>query len=143
MNRKSLILIPVALLVVAVAVPAALASRAPNRSEAATITRAVQNTPVADVDDIPTAQYRVTGIKVTTLPSRRFGAWSIAQITPTRRFRDTLQGATTILVRPAGTRDWTVVDVGTSEVGCGIAPDKVLRDLYGTRGDVCPPGEGV
>lgn len=35
------------------------------------------------------------------------------------------------------------VDVGTSEVGCGITPNAVLQDLYGMSGDVCPPGSGV
>ena len=143
MPPKRLILIPIAVLVLAVAVPTALASRKASPSEAAAITKAVQSTTVAGVDQIPTAQYRVTGIKVTTLPNRRQGAWAIGQVTPADQFKATLQGATVILVKPAGTRAWTVVDVGTSEVGCGIAPNKVLSDLYGTKGAPCPPGSGV
>jgi hypothetical protein len=143
MFKKPLLLAPVALLVLAVAVPTALAARRATSSERAAITKAVQTTPVADVDKLPTAQYRVTGTRITTLPSRREGAWAIAQITPRPQFRNTLQGATVVLVRPAGTRTWTAVDVGTSEVGCGIAPTKVLQDLYHTKGDVCPGNAGV
>ena len=48
-----------------------------------------------------------------------------------------------ILVKSGGTSIWTVVDVGTSEVGCGITPNAVLQDLYGMTGDGCPPGSGV
>jgi hypothetical protein len=133
----------VAALALALAVPVALASRSATRSETRAITRAVETSPVADVDRIPTNRYRVGGIKVTTLPSRRLGAWAIASIIPVGRFKNTMQGADVILVKPAGTNDWTAVDVGTAEVGCGIAPDAVLKDLYHSSGDVCPPGQGV
>ena len=48
-----------------------------------------------------------------------------------------------ILVKSGGASSWTAVDVGTPEVGCAIAPNAVLQDLYGMSGDVCPPGSGV
>jgi hypothetical protein len=35
-----------------------------------------------------------------------------------------------------------VVDLGTAQVGCGIAPDQVLADLFKTK-QPCPPGEGI
>jgi hypothetical protein len=143
MPRQLPLVAAVAALALAVAVPAALASRSATRSETRAITRAVQTTPVADVDRIPTNRYRVGGIKVTTLPSRRLGAWAIADLIPVGRFKNTMQGGIGILVKPAGTNDWTVVDFGTAEVGCGIAPDAVLKDLYNAKGDVCPPGQGV
>jgi hypothetical protein len=137
------LLLPLTAMALLVAVPVALASRPATRSETRAITRAVQTTPVGDVDRVPTNQYNVTGIKVTTLPTRRTGAWAIAQMTARPQFRDTFQSATVILVKPAGTQNWTAVDVGTSEVGCGIAPTAVLKDLYGQSGDVCPTGSGV
>ena len=133
----------IAVLVLAAVVPVALASRPASRSQSRAITRAVRTTTVASVNKVPAREYRVTGIKITTLPSARNGAWAIAQITPTGRFKNTLQGATVILVRSAGTSIWTAIDVGTSEVGCGATPNAVLQDLYGQSGDVCPPGSGV
>jgi hypothetical protein len=38
-----------------------------------------------------------------------------------------------------------VVDLGTAEVGCGIAPNAVLADLLGLKAgeSPCPPGEGI
>jgi hypothetical protein len=132
-----------AAVVAAVLAPAALASRPASKSEVKAITKAVQTTPVAGIDKVPTDHYTVGGIKVTTLPSRRTGAWSIAQLKPAAQFKNTLQGGTAILIRPAGTRGWTVVDFGTSEVGCGFAPNQVLQDLYGMKGDVCPTGSGL
>jgi hypothetical protein len=35
-----------------------------------------------------------------------------------------------------------VVDLGSAEVGCGIAPNKVLADLFSTK-TPCPPGAGI
>jgi hypothetical protein len=132
-----------AALILAAVVPVALASRPASGSQSRAITRAVRTTTVANLNQVPAREYRVTGIKITTLPAPRNGAWAIAQVTPTGRFRDTLQGATVILVKSGGTSIWTAVDVGTSEVGCGITPNAVLQDLYGMSGDVCPPGSGV
>jgi hypothetical protein len=142
MLRKLAFSLAAAAALVAVLVPVALASRPASRAQTRAITRAVRTTRVANLNRVPASHYRVTGIKVTTLPAPRRGAWAIAQVTPTPPFRNTLQGATVILVRSAGTNAWTAVDVGTSEVGCGIAPNQVLQDLYGQSGDVCPPGSG-
>jgi hypothetical protein len=143
MLKRTLLTLTLAVLAAAVIVPVALASRPASKREAKSITKAVQTTPVAGVNRIPTSHYTVGGIKITTLPSRQLGAWAIAQLQPTSKFKNTLQSGTGILVRPPRTNNWTVVDFGTSEVGCGIAPNTVLKDLYGQSGDVCPPGSGV
>jgi hypothetical protein len=143
MRRALLLPLGLAALAAAILAPTAVASRPASKSEVKAITRAVQTTPVAGIDKVPTDHYSVDGIKVTTLPSRQTGAWAIAQLKPTAKFKNTLQGGTGILIRPAGTRDWTVVDFGTSEVGCGFAPNQVLQDLYGMKGDVCPTGSGL
>ena len=50
-----------------------------------------------------------------------------------------------LAVKLAGKSTWVVVDAGTAEVGCGIAPDPVLADLLGLKAgeQPCAPGEGI
>jgi len=96
---------------------------------------------VGGIDRVPAKRYRVTKVKISTV-SR---AWAIASLVPAKGYRRSFQPATAILVNPAGTRSWVLVDLGSAEVGCGIAPDAVLADLLGLKaGETpCPPGEGI
>jgi len=78
------------------------------------------------------AKYRVVNIKV----SSRSRYWASAVLTPVPAYRSSLEGAYMILVRSAVSNRWTVLDLGTSGVGCTIAPISVLKDL-GYAGE-CP-----
>jgi hypothetical protein len=93
---------------------------------------------VGGINKVPTSKYRVTGQRVSTVSKH----WAIAQLVATPASRATFQNATVLAIRPAGTNGWVVVDVGTAEVGCGIAPNKVLADLFKTK-TPCPPGQGI
>jgi hypothetical protein len=117
------------LLVAAVAAVPASAARRANAQQTAALAKAVKSSPVAGIDRVPARKYRVTGAKVSTVSP----SWATANVTPTRAAQDTLQGGTAVAVRLAGTRQWVVVDFGTAEVGCGIAPDPVIADLFGVR----------
>lgn len=92
----------------------------------------------ARLTKLPRNHYRVSGQRVSTVSK----SWAIAQLVATPAFRDSFQNATVLAIRPAGTSGWVVVDVGTAEVGCGIAPNKVLADLFKTK-TPCPPGQGI
>jgi len=128
LTRRPLVAAALAAGALGLAASPALASRKPTTRQAQAITKAVQTSPVGGASDIPTNQYRVTGIRVSTV-SR---VWATANMTPTKAYKDTLQSAFVMLVRPAGTQSWVVVDLGTAEVGCGYAPDPVLDDLRGS-----------
>ncbi|MGZ4233173.1 MAG: hypothetical protein ACXVS6_23055 [Solirubrobacteraceae bacterium] len=80
----------------------------------------------------------VTGQRISTVSK----SWAIAQLVAAPAFRTTFQNATVLAIRAAGTNGWVVVDFGTAEVGCGIAPNKVLADLFKTK-QPCPPGQGI
>jgi hypothetical protein len=114
------------------------ASRAANAKERGALTNAVHVSPVGGINKVPRSHYRVTGQRVSTVSK----SWAIAQLVATPPFRTTFQNATVLAIRPAGTNGWVVVDVGTAEVGCGIAPNKVLADLFKTK-TPCPPGQGI
>ena len=116
------------------ATPAA-ASRAANAKERGGLTAAVHSSQVGGLNKIPHGQYRVTDQQVSTVSNH----WAAAQLVATPAFRDSFQNATVIAVRPAGSSQWVVVDLGTAEVGCGIAPNKVLTDLFKTK-QPCPTG---
>ena len=68
--------------------------------------------------------------------------WAIAQLVARPAFRTTFQNATVLAIRAAGTNGWVVVDLGAAEVGCGIAPNKVLADLFKAK-TPCPLGQGI
>ncbi len=124
------------------AAPAAsTASTHATSSQAAAVAKAVRSSHVDDMDKVPTKRYTVTNVRISTV-SR---AWAMASIEPTRAYRKTFQSAIAVAVRPAGTREWVVVDIGTAQVGCGIAPDAVLADLLGLKGGEtpCPTGTGI
>lgn len=129
---------PVAALAVVVsmlfAAPAG-ASRAPKGNEAQALASAVSGSPVAGVNRVPKSQYRVSGQRVSTVSS----SWAKEQLVARNGFQSTFQDATVVAVKLAGTARWVVVDLGSSEVGCGIAPNKVLSDLFKVK-DPCPSG---
>lgn len=117
----------------AVAAPAVAATR-PTKAEARQIEKAVRGA----VDNQHPRWYTVDRIKVSSLSD----SWALAWQTATERGEGRFQPAYFILVRPTGiTKRWTVVSYGTALVGCGIAPDSVIKDLTGGNG--CPPGEGI
>lgn len=118
-------------------VASAEASRAPTSFQQSAITSAVHASSVGGMNRIPQREYRVTGVRVSSV-SR---SWARADLTAAPAFRSTFQNASVIAVNLAGTRRWVVVDLGSAQVGCGIAPDKVLADLFQTK-DPCPTGSG-
>jgi hypothetical protein len=119
----------------------ALASKRATPAQVKALIRAVRTTPVAGIDKVPTNRYQVSGVKISTVGK----AWATASLVPTKRFQGTFQGAYVLAVQLAGTGSWVVVDAGSAEVGCGIAPDPVLADLLGLKAgeQPCPPGEGI
>lgn len=131
----ALVLAGAALSIVFVA--SAEASRAPTRSQQSALTSAVHASSVGGLNRVPQRAYRVTGVRISSVSS----SWAMADLTATRAYRSTFQNASVIAVKLAGTRRWVVVDLGSAQVGCGIAPDKVLADLFQTK-DPCPPGTG-
>ncbi len=112
----------------------ALAAHAPSAAQARAIDRAVHSTPVGGVARIPPSQYTVAHARVSSVDP----AWAYAQLRPTRAYRSSLQGADVFLVRPAGTPNWVVVDIGTGQVGCRTVPDEAIADLLGHDAD-CDP----
>jgi hypothetical protein len=119
----------------------ALASTHATSSQASAVAKAVRTSPVDDIDKVPTKRYSVTNVRISTVSK----AWAMASLVPREAYRNTFQTATVVAVKPAGTREWVVVDLGTAEVGCGIAPNRVLSDLLGLKGTEvpCPTGAGI
>jgi hypothetical protein len=119
----------------------ALASTHATSSQASAVAKAVRSSPVDDIDKVPTQRYSVTNVRISTVSK----AWAMASLVPTKAYRNAFQPATAVAVKPAGTREWVVVDLGTAEVGCGIAPNRVLADLLGLKGTEvpCPTGAGI
>lgn len=111
------------------------ASRAANAGERGGLTAAVHSSQVAGLNKIPPSRYRVTDQRVSTVSNH----WATARLVATPAFRDSFQNATVVAVRLAGSSQWVVVDLGTADVGCGIAPNKVLADLFKTK-QPCPSG---
>jgi hypothetical protein len=97
---------------------AASASRAPTALEAARIGVAVHTSPLTV--HLPDDAYFVTLMRVSTV-----GPWARARIMP--RPGRSVDAATVVLSR-AGI-GWRLRDVGTVDVGCGIVPFAVRRDL--------------
>ena len=133
--RTPLAALAAAVAVAGVAAVPASASKAPTPAQKAAITKAVKTTTVGGVNKTPKAWYVVDRIRISTKSAN----WALAWQTSTKAGENKFQPAYFILVNPAGTKGWTVVEVGTALVGCGIAPNAVVKDLVGG----CPPGEGV
>ena len=111
------------------------ASRAAGSNVRTALTSAVHESHVAGLNTIPQSHYRVADPRVSTV-SRN---WASARVVAKPAFRTTFQSAIVVAVKLAGTNRWVVVDLGTADVGCGIAPDKVLADLFKTK-TPCPSG---
>ena len=119
------------------AVPAS-ARRTASSSQRSALVKAVQSSPVAGLSRVPRSHYTLTNVRVSTVSK----AWASVEVTPTARYRSSLQSISVVAVAPAGTRSWVVVDAGSADVGCGIAPDKVLADLLHTKVSSVCRGEG-
>lgn len=120
---------------------AAAASTHATSPQAAAVAKAVRSTHVDDMNKVPSKRYTVTNVRISTVSK----SWAMASIEPTKAYRNSFQSAIAVAVRPAGTREWVVVDVGSAQVGCGIAPNAVLADLLGLKGGEtpCPSGTGI
>lgn len=131
----------VALLACLLATAPAGAARKATRAQTAALAKAVFSSPLGGGDPDFKARYRVIDAKISTV-SR---SWATATVAPKPRWAMSLQGGYVIAVQPAGTKSWVVVDFGSADVGCGIAPNSVIADLLGikTIASVCPPGTGV
>jgi hypothetical protein len=128
----------VAALAALMAAAPATASRNATEGERAALTRAVHTSAVGGIRKVPKSHYTVKGFKVSTVS--RY--WATANMIARPKFVGTFQNAQVVAVRLAGTGRWVVVDVGTSDVGCGIAPTSVLADLFNTK-TPCPSGQGI
>ena len=116
----------------------ATASRKATKREAAAITRAIHTSTVGGIKKVPRSHYRVTRQKVSTIS--RY--WALADMVARPKYVNSFQNASVLLIRLAGTGRWAVVDLGTADVGCGIAPTPVLVDLFNTN-TPCPSGQGI
>lgn len=110
-------------------VASAGARRAPSSQARTALIAAVHTSSVGGLNKIPRSHYRVTGAQISSVSS----SWASAQLIATAAYRSRFQNVTIVAVQPAGTSRWVVVDLGSAQVGCGIAPDKVLQDLYRTK----------
>ena len=103
--------------------------RPASAAEARAITAAYRSSSLGGVNRVPRSNYRFTGIRVSTLAP----AWATAQQVPTAAGRGTFQAAYGVLVRLANRQGapgpWVLVDVGSSDVGCSVAPTRVLANL--------------
>ncbi|MFN8204846.1 MAG: hypothetical protein U0S48_20000 [Solirubrobacteraceae bacterium] len=124
-----------ALTLAAFAAPAA-ASKAPTTSQARHITKAVRTTNLGGAGKLRRGWYRVDRIRISSLSDY----WALAWQTPTKAGEGKFQPAYFILANPQGSKRWVVMSLGTALVGCGVAPDAVIKDLTGGG---CPPGEGI
>jgi hypothetical protein len=124
-----------ALLAGALAGPAAAAKK-PTNAQTKAITHAVQTTTLGGANELSKSWYKVNRIRISSLSP----SWALAWQTATKKGEGKFQPAYFILVQPQGATTWTVVSLGTALVGCGAAPDSVIKDL---TGNACPPGEGI
>jgi hypothetical protein len=112
----------------------AVASRAPTGKERAAIAGAVYAASVyIGVNRIPHNHYQLVNQRVSSVS----GSWATADLIARPGFRLIKGDTTVVAVRVAGTDHWVVVDVGydyRGYVGCGIAPDNVLADLFHNTG---------
>lgn len=111
------------------------ASRAATANQRQALVNAVHSSVVGGINKVPTNEYTVTGARISSV-SR---SWASARLVATSAFKSKFQNAFVVAVKLAGTSRWVVVDLGSAEVGCGIAPNKVLADLFKTNRP-CPVG---
>jgi hypothetical protein len=110
-------------------VASAGARRAPSSQARRALIAAVHTSSVGGLNKIPRSHYRVTDAQISSV-SR---SWASARLTATTAYRSSFQSATIVAVQPAGTGRWVVVDLGSAQVGCSIAPNRVLQDLFRTK----------
>ena len=113
----------------------AAASRPANARERSGLIEATHASKVGGLNKVPRGHYRVADQRVSTVSTN----WASARLVATPAFRSSFQNAVVVAVRLAGTSQWVVVDLGSADVGCGIAPNKVLADLFKTK-TPCPSG---
>jgi len=134
--RTPLAALGAAALATAVAATPAIASKAPTKQEAAAITKAFKASPLVVHNK---SWFTVDRIRI----SSRSSQWALAWQTATPAGEGKFQPAYAIFVRPDAPElknRWMLVSLGTALVGCGTAPNAVIKDLVGGG---CPPGEGV
>jgi hypothetical protein len=90
----------------------------PSAADAAAITAAIRHSELTS--QVPQDAYQVVGAKL----SRTDPAWAWAQLLPVTGTIDRAQG---VLHRTAA--GWQLVQLGTYEVGCSVAPPQVRADL--------------
>jgi hypothetical protein len=99
-------------------------SVAPSASDAAAISAAIKHSDLTS--QVPSDDYRVVDAKL----SRSDPTWAWAQLLPVT---DTIDRAQGVLHRTAS--GWQLIQLGSYEVGCSVAPAQVLADLALE----CPP----
>ncbi len=97
---------------------------APSSTDASAIAQAVKSSEYTSA--VPAADYEVTG----TLLAASDPTWAYTELHPTVQDYDRAEG---VLHRTSG--GWQLVQLGTYELGCGVAPTAVLDDF----GLACPP----
>ncbi|WP_243407752.1 hypothetical protein [Frankia canadensis] len=100
----------------------------PSAADAAAIVRAVKASPYTSA--VPANQYEVTG----TVLASSDPTWAYTELHPTVEDVDRAEG-----VLHRGTGGWELVQLGTYELGCGVAPEAVLRDFR----LACPPPDAA
>jgi hypothetical protein len=136
MLRKTLTALAASALVAGALAGPAAAAKKPTKVQTEAITRAVQTSTLGGGDQIPKSWYTVDRIRISSLSP----SWALAWQTATKQGEDKFQPAYFILMQPQGSSRWVVASLGTALVGCGVAPNAVIKDLTGGG---CPPGEGI
>ena len=117
---------PAALAVVLVAfgllAAPALSSRAPTKAEKKAITHAFKTTKIAQLNKVA-YKFDVVKIRVSTVNSH----WARASFDAKPKYRSTFQNGYGVAKK--GKHGWKGADVGSSGVGCGKVPKKVIKDL--------------
>ncbi len=103
-------------------------TRAPSPKDADAIAEAVRDSEYTAA--VPKTNYEVTG----TVLAASDPSWAFIELEPTVGDLDRAEGV--VHRTPAG---WELVQLGTAEVGCDVAPSAVLDDF----GLQCPPPEGT
>jgi hypothetical protein len=97
----------------------------PSAADAAAIARAVKASPYTSA--VPANQYEVTG----TVLASSDPTWAYTELHPTVEDVDRAEG----VLHRTSSGGWELVQLGTYELGCGVAPSAVLRDFHLE----CPP----
>jgi len=139
MKRTSLTAL-VGAVVLGAAVAPAMGASVVNATAAqkSAITAAIHSTSVAGLNQVPQANYTVG--KTVVYAGSKY--WARASINATAASRTTFQSSIAVLARAAGTNTWTVLDIGTSEVGCAVAPVGVMTAFGQASTRPCGIGNG-